>query len=87
VAHYGQPERYSVTDNVTNFTGITYLDIPPDRILDGAKGELESVIVIGYTKDGEEYFAASVADGAEVLWMLERNKLKLLSVPDEEQFS
>jgi hypothetical protein len=71
-----------MTDNITNFPGITYLDIPPDRILDQAKGSLESVVVIGYTKDGEEYFASSVADGAEVLWMMERNKLKLLAVPD-----
>ncbi len=71
-----------MTDNITNFPGITYLDIPPDRILDQAKGQLESVVVIGYTKDGEEYFASSVADGAEVLWVMERNRLKLLAVPD-----
>ena len=71
---------------VVDFTGITYLDMEPDRILSGALGQLESVVVIGYTKEGEEYFASSKADGSDVLWSLERAKLALLSVPDREEF-
>lgn len=67
--------------NVVNLPCITRLDIPPDRILQEAMGKLESVVVIGYTKDGE-YFASSQADGAEVVWLLERCKLKLLRVVD-----
>lgn len=68
--------------NVVKFTGITFLDMPPDTILEGALGNLESVIVLGYTNDGEEYFAASMADGADALWHLQRAAHKLLSMPD-----
>ena len=71
--------------NVVKFTGVTFLDIPPDVILDGAKGKLESVIVIGYTNDGEEYFAASMADGADALWHLQRAAHKLLSMPETHE--
>lgn len=56
---------------------VTRLDLPPDRILDAAKDELESVILIGYTKGGEEYFASSIADGGDVLWLLEKCKQAL----------
>ena len=73
-----------MSDNVIPFNGITSLDIDPDMVLDEAKG-LESVIVIGYTKDGEEYFASSVADGGEVLWQLERSKLKLLTIELDDE--
>lgn len=68
---------------VVNFTGITKLDLPPDRILESAAGTLEGVVVLGYDKDGKEYFASSYADGGDVLWLLERCKKMLLSVGDE----
>ena len=64
--------------NVVHFTGITKLDLPPDRILQQAVGELEGVVVLGYKKDGSEYFASSYADGGDVLWLLERLKKQLL---------
>ena len=65
---------------VVTFTGITKLDLPPDRILDAAVGELEGVVILGYKKDGSEYFASSYADGGDVLWLLERCKKQLLEV-------
>lgn len=65
---------------VTNIGCITTLDIPPDQILEAAMDKLEHVVIIGYTKDGDEYFAASAADGASTLWMLERCKKKLLEI-------
>jgi hypothetical protein len=65
---------------VINFTGITKLDLPVDRILTSAVGELEGVVILGYKKDGSEYFAASYADGGSVLWLLERCKKQLLEV-------
>lgn len=70
-------------DNVVYLDTITRLDIPADRVIEQAMGKLESVVIIGYTKDGEEYFAASEADGAQVLWKLERAKLMLLQVCDD----
>jgi hypothetical protein len=64
---------------------ITRLNIDPDRVLNRAVGECETVIVFGYTHAGEEYFASSVADGGTVLWLLERMKKQILSTPDEDQ--
>jgi hypothetical protein len=69
--------------DVVTFPGITTLDIPPERILDQAqKAGLTEVVVLGYDKDGEEYFSSSIADGAEVIWLLERLKLQLLRLAD-----
>lgn len=38
---------------------------------------------IGYDADGAEYFASSIADGADVLWLLERLKQQLLTTGAE----
>jgi hypothetical protein len=69
-------------NNVTVFPGTTRLDLPPDRVLAAAVGQLETVLVIGYTSDGDEYFASSTANGADVVWLLERTKLRLLRTVD-----
>jgi len=70
--------------NIINFTGITKLDLPVDRIIKGAvDAGLTEIVIIGYDKDGEEYFASSIADGGSVLWHLERSKKKLLEIPDD----
>ena len=62
---------------------ITRLDIPAERILQKAlEAGLETVVITGYDADGNEYFASSVADGGETLWLLERAKKQLLEVPD-----
>lgn len=68
---------------IIDYTGITRLDVDPDRILDAAQGQLEGVVILGYTKDGDEYFASSYADGGTVLWLLERCKLALLGAAEE----
>lgn len=67
---------------IIQFTGITRLDLPPDQILEAAKQQLESVVVIGWTTEGEEYFATNLADGGTALWLLERCKRELLSHGD-----
>ena len=64
---------------------VTRLDLPPERVLDGAKGKLQGIVILGYDHDGQEYFASTYADGGEVLWLLERCKIKLLEVPDREE--
>jgi len=70
---------------VIDFNGITTLDLDPQRVLDAAKNEeLEGVVILGYTKDGDIYFASSYADGGEVNWLLDKCKLALLSVDFEE---
>lgn len=69
--------------NVVRFTGITNLDMPADHVLESALGKLDGVVVLGYDKAGQEYFAASYADGGDMLWLLERAKKALLEVADE----
>ena len=49
------------------FTGVTCLDLPADRILDNVPRDLASVVIMGYTADGGEYFASSYAGGGDVL--------------------
>ena len=63
---------------------VTCLDIPAERVLNRAlERNLKSVIIIGETEDGEEYFCSSIASGPDVVWQLERAKLKLLR-PEEQ---
>lgn len=69
--------------NVVQFTGITTLDLDADHVLEAALGKLNGVVVVGFDKDGQEYFASSYADGGEVLWLFERAKKRLLEMPDE----
>lgn len=69
-----------MTDNIIPLGNITRLDIPAERILEKAKGELEKVVLLGWDNDGELYFASSFPDGGDVLWLMEKAKLKLLNV-------
>jgi hypothetical protein len=63
----------------------TRIDLPVERVIERAgEADLESVIVIGHCRDGSEYFASSLADGGDVVWLLERMKLALLRIGDQE---
>ena len=63
---------------VIPFTGITKLDLPPDRILEAAVGKMEGVVLIGWDRDGDFVAASSYADGGTVMWLLEKCKQRLL---------
>lgn len=63
---------------VIPLNNVTRLDLPIDRVLDAAKGELTGCVIIGYDNEGCEYFASTYADGGEVLWLLERCKKALI---------
>jgi hypothetical protein len=68
---------------VKNFNGITRLDMDPDRVLEAAIGEVTEVVICGFDKDGNQFFASSVADGGQSLWHLERAKWALMKITDE----
>lgn len=68
---------------VVELAVVTTLDIDPDRMLENTIGKLKSVIIIGEMHNGEEWFASSTASGPDVLWDIERAKLKLLSIVTE----
>ena len=60
---------------------VTRLDLPAERVLAmAAEADMQGVVIIGYTSDGEEYFASTYADGGTVMWLLERCKMKLLDI-------
>lgn len=70
---------------VVVWKGVTTENIPPERVLNAAlSSELTDVVVLGYDSDGQEYFASSIANGPDVLWLLERLKLKLLKRVGED---
>lgn len=70
-----------MSDNVIELPVVTKLDIPVERVLrKAAEVGLAHVVVVGVTADGDEYFASSVADGGDILWMFERAKLQLLQI-------
>lgn len=73
-------ENFVPDSNVVQLPVVTSLNLDPDLVLSGAMGTLESAIVIGYDKEGFEYFASSISNGPEVLWLLERLKKLLLEV-------
>ena len=70
---------------VIPLNNITRFDLPVNQVLDGAKDELQDVVVRGYCKGGqEEYFATNMSDAKDILWLLERCKKTLLNILDEE---
>lgn len=78
------PPRQRIAQ-VIRLSTITTHDLPVDQVLDGAvKADLKCAVVLGYCQDGTEFFASTMADGADVLWLLERLKLQLLNGPDED---
>lgn len=66
--------------DVIRFNGITRNNLNPEDILSEAKDRLKTVVILGYEEDGSMYFASSVADGGDVLWLLEKTKQKLLDI-------
>lgn len=80
-----EPEKpfEDLPDNVCVLETITSHDIPVNRILQKAHdADLETVLVLGYGKDGSEYFASSAADGAENLWLMRRAEYNMMKICD-----
>lgn len=64
---------------------ITKEDLNPEAVLTAAQGKLQTVVIAGVDHDGEEYFASSVASGAEIVWMFERAKHSLMKIVDDNE--
>lgn len=73
---------YVELSNVAIAPIVTTLEGRPDDVLKHAIGELDKVVLVGYTKDGEEYYASSVADGPNALWLMQRGVHRLLNIVD-----
>lgn len=64
---------------VTDIGAITRIDKPSAQVLDGAKGIVTGgVVVLGFDSNGDVYSASSIADGGEIMWLLEVLKKRLL---------
>ena len=87
------PSEESTDEEINNYEqgvhvvdGVTPNNIPADRVIKGAFNELDEVVIMGWGKDGKEYFASSIASGPEVIWLVERCKKKLLDYPDKDEW-
>lgn len=70
--------------DVVDLPMITTIDLDPQRVLAAAaKVDFDAVIIVGWKKDGDEFFSSSCSDGGDAVWLLERAKLKLLRIADE----
>ena len=47
------------------------MDLPADRVLENAIGQLKNVIVIGEKEDGEKWFATNTGNGQWYAWILQ----------------
>lgn len=72
-------------DNLRLFPLITDKDIDPDVMLRLADGKLQGVVILGVDKNGDEFFSSSYADGGDVLWLLERARIDLMTMTGTTQ--
>jgi hypothetical protein len=72
--------------NVAQFNVVTSLDIDPVAILAGAHNKgLAEVVIVGFTDEGEEYFASSISDAGQSMYHLQRGIYKLNKILDQEE--
>lgn len=68
---------------IISFEDVARWDIPAERVIEDAiDANLDKVVILGYTQDGDEYFASSIADGGSVVWLMEMAKKQLLEEGD-----
>ena len=61
----------------------TTLDIPPEKVLRRAiETGMTEVVICGIAADGTEFFASSVANGADTHWHLQRAMHQLMKQAD-----
>lgn len=68
---------------IHNFPGSTKAHIPVVNVLEGAK-DLSCVVILGYRKDGTEYFASSTGDVPECAFLAHRYIKYLLEVAEDD---
>ena len=73
-----------MSGNVVDLGTVTKLDLDPVRVLDQAsKHEFSRVMILGITKDGQEYYAMSCGDASAALWDMERCRYSLMQAADD----
>lgn len=68
---------------VINLNTDTLLDIPADKVIEGAvEADLDMIVVIGWGKDGSLYFGSSSGDAPEIMWLLQTAQKLLMDMQD-----
>lgn len=76
-----------MNDNVIRFPGASTVDIPAESILkDAIEAGLTDVVVMGWTKDGDEYFAGTTSDARTVQFLANR-LIHLTNMMADEQLN
>ncbi len=66
--------------DIVELETITTLDLPHEKVLDGAKGIVTGgVVVIGWDSNDEIYMASSINSTGEMLLLLEKFKFSLIA--------
>lgn len=67
--------------NITSIEdGTSSKDSDPNRILAAAYGNLDEVVIAGTDREGNFWFSSSVADGGNILWLIEHLKMQLMGI-------
>jgi hypothetical protein len=66
-----------LSDNIVELNLVTTVDIDPDDVLEGAKGKLTDVFIIGWEND-ELYLASSTSSVGDLNIVLDIAKQRLL---------
>ena len=67
-----------MADNVVLLRPDDLTDRPALVLHEALEHGCDPVIVLGYDREGNEYFSASTSDAQQVNWLLDRLKAKLL---------
>jgi len=72
--------------NVVILDVVTCLPIPVERILNAAlEADLDTVMVVGYDKNGKFYFAGSDPSAPNKVWLLEMGIHKQMQVTIDDE--
>lgn len=64
--------------DVIDFNGSTIGDVPVEQVLDSAK-DLESVLILGWTKDDVLFASCSFGAVPDILFLIEKFKAVILA--------
>jgi hypothetical protein len=68
--------------NVEVMSGVAYEPLPDDVLKGAYEADLIDVVVVGYTRDGNEYIAGTPVDISRAHFMFSRGALAMLRVAD-----
>lgn len=72
-----------VAENVEQLNIVSRVDCDADQLLRQGIGQLDKVVIVGYDKKGNEFYASNVSDGANALWHLQRGIHNLMTIVDK----